>query len=1040
MNNSGRFSFSLLFDPKGYRTLLTLGVLLVLFLAVRGGFEHSVRWTHQIAWGFIVLGVFGWMGSQHGSNPNPWRGAGICLLVYVLLASFFLYPLLTSDGDFYYGLTRSMLWNRDLNTMEEGARFSNSWMIQRAAEGSAYGFPYHPFPIGVSLLWIPFVGLGHLEALVFGFFDPALPLNGYSESYLHWLSIGTATLGAGFVLFGYLLLRLRFDHNVSSRAIIGTLIATPGLFYCFRDMGFPHAASMASIALFLWLFLRAPHRMDWKQIFFLSIPLALATLIRWQNCLFAAAPVLYWLWLTLDAQKSSPTLSKTMGRITGLGSLCFLLCFPQLLLFRLRGPDWLSLQHGGPQDFSWGTPKLYSLLLDNRYGLIPWHPFFLLCGLGAILYLTKGVSRRLLFWAVWFVGLVLSARFTQRYALVLPVTLGLAILPLVIVWMRQGNPRISRPLSLVFLCAGIEVYVNASYLLYHGGGDYGNRLVCDLIAFAALGFAYLLRWSSQHSVRWIVSIAFTSCFGWSLALLWREVPKLTRSPKNLTELLSHTTPLASMVQGIGHWDWIFFLSGLWRILGLALCIGFLLSMVLILRGHWTHHRRGPFHIVIGTLLIPISVSLWMFTDFRRVDATLFLDNRESGSLVHHAASTLWRQTLNTELSPFPPPGNDDSFPGGVPRFHQVLGAATPTISWLFPKKWRQDEIGEWESYPYIVERATVLSRVWARNDLPYGEPIATIEIAKFVPPATRTWTLRAGIHTEAPTSLNLPPSSPDWYHEGLGSIPRYFASQHLMDPTAELEVLKISLIPRDVTLELGALWFSKSPNGRPLPWIENPSKNQLPKVDLKLFSDSNYQFVNFPERLHPEVPNPTRYFSEPDPEEDRPDPEFRFIEDPWVLAGDIPFELKIGNWEGKRRTQWHVLEESHPHLSVPLGADPIDRVSVAISLGPRPADWKRGAVAVLRCSHDGTPLAEKEIRPGIDLSFWREPYIPGHSLVWKETRGFFPPAVIYAVTIEIPDPVIGAQEVSISLTEEAKNCSADLAIMGITAHMNANHP
>ncbi|MCB9769328.1 MAG: hypothetical protein H6752_14105, partial [Candidatus Omnitrophica bacterium] len=402
---SGRISFGSLFHPRAYATLIGAGVFLISCLALRGDFAHSSRYLHQIAWGVVGLGMFGWMGSVSESNPNPKRGAGICLLQYLLLAVFLSIPVLSSDGDFYYGITRTMLWNRDLNTMEEGARFSNSWMVERAAEGSAHGFPYHPFPIGVSLLWIPFIGMGHIQATIKSLFDPTLTLNGYSKPYLDWLSIGTATIGAGFAIFGHFLLRLRFDHQISKRAIIGTLLATPGAFYCFRDMGFPHAASMASIACFLWVWLRDPDRIDWKQIFLLSVPLSISALVRWQNSLFALAPVVYWLSLFPHGADPLRGLSQKITRILGLGALCFVFCLPQLLIFRLRGPSWLSLQHGGPEEFSWSTPKFFSLAFDDRYGLLFWHPFYFLCGLGGVLYLSRGVNWRTLLWiggfAVW---------------------------------------------------------------------------------------------------------------------------------------------------------------------------------------------------------------------------------------------------------------------------------------------------------------------------------------------------------------------------------------------------------------------------------------------------------------------------------------------------------------------------------------------------------------------------------------------------------------------------------------------------------------
>ncbi|MCA9430717.1 MAG: hypothetical protein KC940_09445, partial [Candidatus Omnitrophica bacterium] len=859
--------------------------------------------------------------------------------------------------------------------------------------------------------------------------------NGYSKPYLDWLSIGTATIGAGFAIFGHFLLRLRFDHQISKRAIIGTLLATPGAFYCFRDMGFPHAASMASIACFLWVWLRDPDRIDWKQIFLLSVPLSISALVRWQNSLFALAPVVYWLSLFPHGADPLRGLSQKITRILGLGALCFVFCLPQLLIFRLRGPSWLSLQHGGPEEFSWSTPKFFSLAFDDRYGLLFWHPFYFLCGLGGVLYLSRGVNWRTLLWIGGFAVWCWTAFLTQHHAWALPIILGLTFLPMFFVWMVQPGKWLPRPLALVFLVAAVEVYINASYILYHGGGDYGNRLVCDLVIFAAFGFAYLLEWLRKKNLIWLGAVGFVLCFGWSLALFWREVPKITRSPRNLTELLSHSTPFATLVQGLGHLDVPLFLSGVWRIFALSVCCFALLAAVLILSGIWRREAKGPSGIAAGLLALPVLVSLWLAVDFRRVDANLYLDNRESGSFTHLAGAEVWRQTMNTELSPFIPPGEDAALDHGRVRFHQILTPATPTQSWFLPKKWPGGK-----PTPYIFERLALLTRVWTERDLTPGEPIAEVSVSTFVPPATQSWILRAGEGTDRPTSLSLPPSSPDWFHSGLGAIPRYFTSQFVMSPTSELDVLAISLIPRDATLDIGAVWFSKSPKDRPLPWVENPQKRSIPRFDQMTFGQDEFQVLSLPARFHPTVSDPDRYFSPSDSDEDRPDPEFFFFEDPWRMLGGVPFEFQIGNWGGNKRTAWHVLDNSEPQMELSLPDEVVREVHVGIALGPTPEDWPGGPVAELKIKDSEGVAGQRRLFPGKDLNFWGEPYLPGGNLVWKESRGYFPPVGVAAISVIPEREIRGSATFSVELSNEAKKFGADLVIIAATARIEAENP
>lgn len=177
------------------RNFFIVGGLGIALLAVYGRFEHSPRWLHQIAWAFTAMGAFIWMAGKSREEPNVWKGAGKALFAYWILGAFLLYPILMSDGDFYYGVIRSILWDRDTNTHNEAVRYAHGWLAEQGPKGGPFGFPNHPFPIGASLSWILFIAAGHAEALLRRVWDPWLALDGYSEPYLNWLAVGTATWG-----------------------------------------------------------------------------------------------------------------------------------------------------------------------------------------------------------------------------------------------------------------------------------------------------------------------------------------------------------------------------------------------------------------------------------------------------------------------------------------------------------------------------------------------------------------------------------------------------------------------------------------------------------------------------------------------------------------------------------------------------------------------------------------------------------------------------------------------------------------------------
>ena len=842
-----------------------IGGIGVSLMAVWGRFEHSPRMLQQAAWAFLAVGAALWMAGKSPDEPNHWRGACKALAGYLILASFLLYPILMSDGDFYYGVIRSILWDGDANTMNEGARFAHGWLVEQAGKGGPYGFPNHPFPIGASLSWIPFIAAGHVEAFVRRLvFDPHLSLNGYTTPYLNWVAVGTATWGGVFVVFSYLLARLRFSHSISLRAVVGALMATPGFYYCFRDCGFPHALSMAVLAFFAWAWLRAPSRCDWRQVCLLSIALSAAAFVRWQNCLFALAPIFYWISGSAFGQDNIRRWKSGFTASIGLGLMCLLLCFPQLVFFRTRGPSWLALQHG-EGGWSWETPKFFAMFFDSEYGLFGWHPFYALAFVGACLFLARKKAWRWMLLTGWTAGWVLFAYWGESspFASKLHIVLMLS-LPLVVFFRNTGRLR---PIALLYLCGGIELYINASYVLWHGGGEYGNRLVVDLLVLSVIAFAALLDRVNGHSGRWAVALAWMGCIGWSLALLWKGSPKFTRSPGRLTDLFSHGTPASSLLQGLAHWDIGLAFSGLWLLFSLALSLLALMGTILIARGLWQRKvpatpffplsRRSRLqakHVTASFVFASLFVSAWFWVDLRQVEAALYLDNRDPWN------ADLIRQAVNTELVEWFPPGKDRYFPPGRERFQQVLSPATPEVTWYLPVTWPDLD----NPQAYTIDKVAILSRVWAARDFPLGEPISDVSLLCHVPPSSTNWTMRAGVDTDLPTSLRLPPSSPDWYLDDVAAISRYFVAEFPAEPTQTAVALRISLVPKDVTLELGGIWLSKTVRRGLLSRRENARFNKTPEYDRLLFGQDGYQQISFPVRLNPDVDNPqVKYFPRP---------------------------------------------------------------------------------------------------------------------------------------------------------------------------------
>jgi hypothetical protein len=894
---------------------------------------------------------------------------------------------------------RSILWDRDVNTHNEAVRYAHGWLAEQGPMGGPWGFPSHPFPIGASLSWIPFIAAGHVEALARRLWDPWLLLNGYSEPYLNWLAVGTATWGGIFVVFSYLLCRFRFSHGIALRAVFGTLLATSAFYYCFRNAGFPHAHSMAAIAFFFWVWVSDPGRRDLPKVGILAVALSAAATIRWQNCLFALAPMIYWTFVSGRWRSRAKGLAASLL----LGTLCLILCFPQLVFFRIRGPRWLSLEHSD-NSWTWDSPKFFEMLFDREYGIWGWHPFYFLAAIGGIASL-----------ALWFVREPADPRFDRA---------------------KEDAPPAKNRMIALFLLGGvalIEVYINASYVLWHGGGEYGNRLIVDLLALFVLGFAGIFHLAKLRGRgwRWGLAALWLTCFGWSFALLAHDNPKFTRSPRRLTELISHTTPASSIAQGIAHFDLASIFSGVWLLAILGLSLGGMYAAVLIARGLFVGSKKGAYRIIGGFFAASVFCSLWFWTDLRRVDLALFLDDRTwHGKPENQRQVDLVRQAFNSDLAGWYPPGYENFLPPGKRRMNLFLHEATPEFETLLPVSWPEPN----RIVTYLCERAIVLSRVHSPRPLPMGEPIARIQLERFVPPTMTEWTLLAGVDTDTPDSLRLPPASPDWWDFDVSSVPRYFAAYLPTSPTQEMERLEISLIPKDVTLEIGAMWFSTPTTPRYFPALGSIEPEKPPHYDRWLFGQENLVPLDFPTRLNEDVSDATRFLFPRPHEKEEPVRRFRFFRDPWRLAGTVPIRLHLSDVDDSRPADWHILDWREPSLEIPIRERRVSAAHVALCAGPIPELWTHAPLVNLEMIDEKDFSQKRRVYPGRDLSFWNEPYRPASRLAWFEKRGFYPPVGVSVFRVE------GFQETApkklrIRLSSRGIETGAQVAVLGITLEL-----
>ncbi len=321
-------------------------------------------------------------------------------------------------------------------------------------------------PIGCALLWAPFYGLGHLAALATG-----APADGYSHPYVAAVAYGSAVYG-----FLGLLLSQSLARRLVGRGLAATLaiwIGTPLVFYMYVAPPMMHACSAFAVSLFLWIWLRVRERWSLGGVILLGAAGALMAMVREQDLLFVAGPVLDgFRWTAQQRVRSRQPLLALAGAAS------FLLAYsPQLIAYRaLNG-------HPGPTTYvtrkmTWSAPHALQVLFSPDHGFFAWTPLALIALAGL----------------VWF-------------------ALG-----------RVASPvREARWIGVLLLVMfALQVYVNGAVESWTVAGSFGQRRFVALTPLLIVGLASAgVAWSAatRRGARAAGIALVTLCVWWNLGLM-----------------------------------------------------------------------------------------------------------------------------------------------------------------------------------------------------------------------------------------------------------------------------------------------------------------------------------------------------------------------------------------------------------------------------------------------------------------------------------------------------------------------------------------
>jgi hypothetical protein len=289
---------------------------------------------------------------------------------------------LQSDGFYYYAYLRSMAFDRDVNFMNDYRLLGlgdKTYLFQPTRTGHAES----AWTIGPAIVWSPFFAAGHLVAARLQATGAAVSTDGTSFPYRQAVCIGSLFYGLLGCWFAYRLTRLFFPAPLAAAAVALTMSGSFMTWYLLKEPSMTHAASMACVAGFTWMWAATRGRRQVTAWALLGLLAGFMALIRWQNALFALLPAIDAMQLLVRGGRAR---DRRAVRETAIASAAFLICaviafLPQMFAWQAIYGSPIARSPVGPQ-IRWTDPHLVDILWSARNGLFSTTPMLYLAAIG----------------------------------------------------------------------------------------------------------------------------------------------------------------------------------------------------------------------------------------------------------------------------------------------------------------------------------------------------------------------------------------------------------------------------------------------------------------------------------------------------------------------------------------------------------------------------------------------------------------------------------------------------------------------------------
>jgi hypothetical protein len=246
--------------------------------------------------------------------------------------------------------------------------------------------------VGPAVVWAPLYLTTTAAVGVANAFGAKYPLDGYGRVFQASAGVSgilAATIGAW---LAYLWSRRVFGVRAAIWATLAVWLGSSAIYYSVVSPTYSHAASMLTAGIFFYTWSGTVGQQTSRRYAVLGLLGGLCALVRWQDLVFLAAPVIEIAWSMGPGEEPLLRRAKRATRhlfACAAGSLAGVL--PQLAAWTIIFGSPLLVPQGGGF-MRWTSPSLLAVLV-SQHGLLSWTPVVALALAGcALLFRTDRLT------------------------------------------------------------------------------------------------------------------------------------------------------------------------------------------------------------------------------------------------------------------------------------------------------------------------------------------------------------------------------------------------------------------------------------------------------------------------------------------------------------------------------------------------------------------------------------------------------------------------------------------------------------------------